>query len=213
MKLITNLKKILIVFNIVVIVAFIFTLLRTSVGYLNVKTPIISEPYVDSDFANDSFNTCVDNTKSVYDVANCYDSRINKLVDEKNEYTKPSGVYAEIPATNLNKYAIGVGEYRTNIDVGSASYKSIEFSYPNNQFVKSIGGIDKSNSMVTDTEIREGYYSAMEKYQTEKIYYSEDKSAYLFPLSDPNSENFLQLLTFDNNQSKLFSEKISNYLA
>ncbi len=217
MKQLNKFKVITIILIIFLISVFMFFLLKNSLeyfDYLTVKTPIITEPYIDSNFVDDNFNICIDNSNNVYDVALCYDNRIKELVNEKNEYTKLSNIYVEIPVNDVDHYFIGIVEYRTDIDVGFASYKSIVFSYPNNEFLKSKGGIDDSDSynVVTDNEIRDDYYSDMEKYQNETIYYSENKNAYIFPLSDENSKYFLEILSFNNDNSEIFLEEINNYL-
>lgn len=196
---------------IIIIKTFMFVVLN----FLTISTPLISAPgeeqnrTVDYEYSDSDFKECYNDSKSVYDVAACYNER-NLEINKQEKSINSSGnikVVLTIEDGHIKKYDIISSEYSLWLgDTGSEDISVISFNYPDNEILDSSVNRNHSYNNVD----KETFNDVNSELQNDEIVVYDDFIT--IPFSNDNSKILLELLTFDDDNSEIFLEEINNYL-
>ncbi len=204
-------KKIIFILISIVLIVLEISLLSKKIINNSMTAPEVTAPNTKENFSDETFNNCFKESKTVNEVSVCYLNRIETIKNKENKNILDSKLYILIPKTknNINKYIVYNTEYIKGLDTSFVEDRYVSFEYPSNKIID-YGIYDED--LYNKKEAKNKYKKDIQQYKDEKIFYSKDNNYYVFPLSDKNSEYFLNILTFKKDKSEQFIEEINNYL-
>ncbi len=202
---------IIIVIPIILIKIFMFIVFN----FLTLSTPLISAPgekqnkTVNYNYSNSDFENCYNDSKNIYDVAACYNERNLEITKEEKSINHSGNIkiLLTIEEGHINRYDIISSEYSMWLgDTGSEDVGVISFTYPKNELLDSTVNRNHTyNNVDKDT-----FDNINSEIQNDEILIEDNFIT--IPFLNDNSEIFLELLTFNEDDSEKFLEKINNYL-